>query len=223
MQDDPDGNLGGQREATAPLPVPSQDKLFCMADDKNSIFYQLIGDILKNEGGYVNNPDDPGGETNFGISKRSYPNIDMKTLTKQKASEIYLADYWNHRYDDLTVGLAYQLFDFGINAGVGRAGKMIQALVVAHGDIIDVDGGFGPATLEAVKKLNLNELEDNMKYCRQAYYNNLVRKKASNKQFLKGWSKRVHGDGLIDYPTSNLYDNALKDDKDANLFRLNWG
>ena len=58
--------------------------------------------VLKSEGGYVNDPHDPGGETNFGISKRAYPSVDIKHLTKEGAIAIYKKDYWDKiKGDDL--------------------------------------------------------------------------------------------------------------------------
>ena len=57
-------------------------------------FLEIVYDTLDHEGGYVNDPTDPGGETNYGISKRAYPKIDIKALTKHEAVKIYYKDYW---------------------------------------------------------------------------------------------------------------------------------
>ena len=65
-------------------------------------FRKAIEVILKYEGGYVNDPNDLGSETNFGISKRSYPNVDIKNLTKEQAIEIYHRDWWvRYEYDKM--------------------------------------------------------------------------------------------------------------------------
>ena len=58
-------------------------------------FDEIIDIVLEHEGGYVNDPDDPGGETNFGIAKRSHPDVDIANLTKAGAKEIYKAEYWD--------------------------------------------------------------------------------------------------------------------------------
>ena len=57
-------------------------------------FDQAFDRLISNEGGYVNNPADPGGETNWGISKRSYPDVDIANLTREGAKAIYLRDFW---------------------------------------------------------------------------------------------------------------------------------
>ena len=106
--------------------------------------------ILHHEGGYVNHPKDPGGETNLGVTKRVYEEWgrtkDMKDLTVEDVAPIYQKNYWNRvRGDDLPAGLDLCVFDFGVNAGTGRAAKFLQRLVGTT-----VDGGIGPATLRAV-------------------------------------------------------------------------
>ncbi|OJX04566.1 MAG: hypothetical protein BGO72_21375 [Burkholderiales bacterium 70-64] len=99
-------------------------------------FDRLIG----HEGGYVNDPDDPGGETKWGISKRSYPHLDIAALTREEAREIYLRDFWSRiNADRLPFSIAYQLLDFAINSGIETAVRYFQrALGVAD------DGWWGP-------------------------------------------------------------------------------
>ena len=57
-------------------------------------FEEIIDRVIESEGGYVNDPDDPGGETKYGISKRAYPEIVIKDLTIKQAKQIYYEDYW---------------------------------------------------------------------------------------------------------------------------------
>ena len=76
---------------------------------------------LELEGGYVDHPDDPGGETNFGISKRSYPHLDIRNLTREQAIQIYVRDYWDQIPADLPDGLRWMAFDSAVNHGVERA------------------------------------------------------------------------------------------------------
>lgn len=108
-----------------------------------SNFDACLAEILDHEGGYVNHPSDPGGETNMGISKRSYPHENIKGMTRARAAEIYRRDYWQPvRGDDLPAGLDLVAFDPAVNSGVSRGAKWLQgALGVAQ------DGKIGPATI----------------------------------------------------------------------------
>ena len=77
------------------------------------------------EGGYVNDPDDPGGETKYGISKRMYPSLDIANLTREQAQSIYLQDYWNRcKCDTLSWEWALCLFDCAVNQGPGAASAL---------------------------------------------------------------------------------------------------
>jgi lysozyme family protein len=90
-------------------------------------FRLAIDFTLRWEGGYSFDPDDLGGETNFGISKKSYPDLDIKALTREQAEKIYLYDYWLAvGCDGLTTPVAVAMFDTAVNIGVGRV-RTIQA------------------------------------------------------------------------------------------------
>lgn len=111
--------------------------------DFDTAFDRLIG----NEGGYVNNPNDPGGETNWGISKRSYPDVDIKSLTREEAKAIYRRDFWNRIHaDDLYDGVAFQTFDFAVNSSIETAVRYLQRAV----GVAD-DGHWGPVSAAAAK------------------------------------------------------------------------
>lgn len=87
-----------------------------------SAFERAIDFVFKWEGGYSNDPRDPGGETNFGISKRAYPNEDIKNMTRTHAAELYKRDYWNVcDCDHLPPGLSLLVFDTAVNCGTKRA------------------------------------------------------------------------------------------------------
>jgi lysozyme family protein len=107
----------------------------------DNAFNRLMG----HEGGYTNDPNDPGGETNWGISKRSYPYLDIKNLTREDARLIYHRDFWNMiNADKLFDGVAFQLFDFAVNSGINTAIRYFQrALGVAD------DGHWGPISQDA--------------------------------------------------------------------------
>lgn len=114
--------------------------------DFNLAFDRLMG----HEGGYVNNPADPGGETNWGISKRSYPDVDIKHLTREGAKAIYEDDFWNRIHaDELYDGVAFQLLDFAINSGIETAVRYYQrALGIAD------DGHWGPISRKAAAEMS---------------------------------------------------------------------
>ena len=106
--------------------------------------------ILHHEGGYVNHPKDPGGETNLGVTKRVYEEWggtkSMKDLTPEDVEPIYEKNYWDRcKCDELPNGLDLCVFDFAVNAGTGRAAKYLQKLVGAT-----ADGAIGPATMRSV-------------------------------------------------------------------------
>lgn len=113
----------------------------------DTAFDRLIG----HEGGYVNDPRDPGGETKWGISKRAYPNVDIKALTREDARKIYFRDFWQRLSANiLPDGVAFQLFDFAVNSGIETAVRYLQRAVGAADD-----GHWGPisqATLEAMEE-----------------------------------------------------------------------
>lgn len=100
-------------------------------------------------GGYTNDPRDPGGETRWGISKRSFPREDIKTLSRAKAVELYRANYWEPlRPDELPISLAIVLFDTAVNQGVATAVRLLQkACGVAQ------DGVMGPNTIAAANRM----------------------------------------------------------------------
>lgn len=112
-------------------------------------FCRCIPILLEVEGMYVNNPKDPGGETNWGISKRSYPNLDIKAITAQEAAQIYYNDFWckagcvNMQYP-----LAGYVFIDAVNMGVVEAVKLLQQQVG-----VSTDGVVGPQTLQAANAL----------------------------------------------------------------------
>ena len=147
--------------------------------------------ILHHEGGYVNHPKDPGGETNLGVTKKVYEEYggtkDMKDLLVADVAPIYIDRYWGKmKCDDLPGGLDLCVFDFGVNAGPGRAAKYLQTMI---GTV--ADGGIGPNTLAKLKEyVDANGLEKCIKdyqSARQGYYEKL----STFDTFGKGWTRRV--------------------------------
>lgn len=104
--------------------------------------------VLANEGGYVDNPADPGGETNFGISKRAYPALNIKELTRQDAVTIYERDYW--KFDGVqSQRAATKILDMAVDLGPHEATLLLQTSLNDLGVHVAVDGAWGPETLEA--------------------------------------------------------------------------
>lgn len=119
-----------------------------------SRFDEVFERVIGHEGGWVADSRDPGGETKFGISKRSYPGLDISALTVENAKLIYLADFWNVlRCDELPKPLDEFLFDFAVNSGVQTAAMALQGSVGALRD-----GNVGPRTIEAVKRHPVREV-----------------------------------------------------------------
>lgn len=107
-------------------------------------FAQLISPEY--EGGYSNDPKDPGGETKFGISKRSYPSLDIKSLTREQVKPIYKADFWGPAgCDAVPSPLKYPLFDFAVNSSPRWAVKTLQKRLG-----VLADGSLGPVTLSEI-------------------------------------------------------------------------
>jgi lysozyme family protein len=151
-------------------------------------FDEIIEVVLEHEGGYVNDPKDPGGETNFGIAKRSHPEVDIANLTKEDAKIIYYQDYWmKNRVPQLPNDLKHIYFDMCVNQGRGRAVKILQQAANAKGADLKVDGGLGPKTIGALESVEL----DRVRAYRVKYYADLVTRKPDLEKFYFGWFRRA--------------------------------
>ena len=151
-------------------------------------FDEIIEVVLHHEGGYVNDPDDPGGETNFGIAKRSHPDVDIANLTKDGAKEIYKEHYWDrNKVESLSEDLRHIYFDMCVNQGRGRAVKILQQSANAKGAELKVDGGMGPKTIAAMDGVEL----DRVRAYRVKYYADLVTRKPDLEKFYFGWFRRA--------------------------------
>ena len=176
-------------QTPAPIQAPAAAK---PADQQNSSrFDACMPFIFKAEGGYSDNPADPGGPTNFGITLatlRAYdgdPNLtaeDVKKLTPTMAKEIYRTAYWNRmQCGALPSGLDLEVFDFGVNSGPAESVKTLQRLVG-----VTQDGSVGPITLAAVRQFNVGDLIGRFAQARLAFYQSL-----NMPEFEQGWATRV--------------------------------
>lgn len=137
-----------------------------MESDKE--FQRCVVFVLEKEGGYVNHPNDPGGETKYGITKRTYPYLNIKDLTIEQAKRIYYNDYWLRGASSLSWPLNLCYFDCSVNQGTGRAKKFL-------------------AEMEQMKKDWKYFLE-----LRREHYLFLVEKNPKLKVFIKGWLNRIN-------------------------------
>ena len=117
---------------------------------------QALKQVLKYEGGKVDDPRDPGGRTAFGITQETYnawrkkqnlPKVDVFTISQADVAAIYRQEYWDRvRGDDLPSGVDFAVFDYAVNSGVSRAAKTLQGVVG-----VTQDGQIGPQTIQAAK------------------------------------------------------------------------
>lgn len=149
-------------------------------------FNEAFDRLINNEGGYSNHPDDPGGETKFGISKRSYPQINIATLTRDEAKEIYQRDFWiRGQMDSFDGAIAFQAFDAAVNHGIETAIRLLQrAAGVAD------DGHIGPITVAAIKAKTVTDMLMLFIAYRIRYWTKL----STWPTFGKGWANRAADD-----------------------------
>jgi lysozyme family protein len=147
--------------------------------------------ILRNEGGFVNNPKDPGGATNLGCTKAVWEQYvghtvtidDIKALTPTDVEPLYKTKYWDTiKGDDLPHGVDYAVFDFAINSGPSRAAKTLQSVLG-----VATDGQIGKGTLAALEEANIRDVATRICEARLAFLQSLP----TYDIFGKGWSRRV--------------------------------
>ena len=152
--------------------------------------------VLKHEGGFVHDLFDSGGITNMGVTKRVWEEFvghpvseaDMRSLTVEKVSKLYKQRYWDRvQADKLPKGVDYVVFDFAINAGVGRAVKTLQSTVGSS-----PDGVIGNQTLARVNAMDAKELVSQYSDARTDFYQGIVARKPDQARFIRGWLNRVN-------------------------------
>ena len=155
----------------------------------NNNFKECLDLVLKSEGGWVNNPADPGGETNLGVTKRvweeyvGHPVESLKKLTKEDVAPLYEQKYWRPCYGEvLPRGLDFVVFSMGVNAGPGRSVKLLQQSIGCV-----PDGVIGPTTRGLISSSNPTTLISKFSETRREYYRALK----TFPIFGKGWLARV--------------------------------
>ena len=170
---------------------------------------ELLEDLLRREGGFVNDPDDPGGATNFGITigtlsayrGKKVSIHDVKNLSRKEAREIYVQRYLvNPKIDRLPLALIPPVFDMYVNSG-SNAIKILQETLNGFGTNLIVDGANGPNTIQASRLINDlagQYLVDAYGIERRDYYYSLADRRPSSRKFARtqaggkgGWIKRA--------------------------------
>lgn len=176
-------------------------------------FENAIPVLLKHEGGYVDNPADPGGATNYGVSLRflaDYPDIgdfdgdgdvdaeDIANMSVEDAKNIYKEMWWDkYKYGNIIdQTIATKVFDASVNMGSSRAHKLLQsALNKAFGLKLTIDGVLGPATFGVINSVS-DDTEQVLltAYCDEMYgfYQRLIANKPKLKVFARGWKNRAY-------------------------------
>jgi lysozyme family protein len=157
-----------------------------------SDFNTAVNILFKHEGGYAHNPNDPGGETKYGISKRQYPDLDIKNLTKEQAAQIYFNDYWvKNKLDGLW---NQQIANFALDTVVqhGKGPKLIQEALNKSGMNVTVDNKIGSKTIDAMNHVDVKTFIQQGVLTRRAYYDSLIKNNPTLEQFRRGWYRRVN-------------------------------
>ena len=150
-----------------------------------------LAQVLKSEGGYVNNPKDPGGETNMGVTKaawstwlkRPIKDGEMAKLTVADIIPFYKALYWDKSYcNQLPTGIDYMVFDASVNMGVGQSIRLLQRSLGCV-----ADGAIGPNTMKAINDADVKTLIDKYSAQKEMFYKSL----GTFATFGRGWMNRV--------------------------------
>lgn len=172
------------------LPAPLKEKSQLMFSEK---FEKAFDNLIREEGGYVNDPVDRGGETKYGISKKSYPQLNIKELTLDMAKNIYKKDFYDkmmleHIKDD---DVATEILEECVNMGRRTATYFLQIAVTTLGANISMDGYIGRKTIDAVNDFHAHDILMMIKSLSVAHYLNLTHDYPPMQKYLKGWIKRV--------------------------------
>jgi lysozyme family protein len=150
-----------------------------------------LAQVLKSEGGYVNNPKDPGGETNMGVTKAAWSTWLKRTIMPGEMAQLTHADiipfyktlYWDKSYcNQLPTGIDYMVFDASVNMGVGQNIRLLQKSLGCV-----ADGVIGPNTMKAINDADVKTLIDKFSAQKEMFYRSL----GTFATFGKGWLRRV--------------------------------
>ncbi len=173
-------------------------------------FNQAFLLVIANEGGYVNDPDDPGGETYKGVARKIFSkwdgwikidllkrqsgfpgNLDKDVELQQDIEDFYRVNFWNKvKGDDITnQKVAESIFDFGVNAGVGTSASLAQLVVEA-----ETDGVIGQESISKINAFNSDHFLAAFTVAKIARYVNIVKKRPTSRKYFYGWVLRSLGE-----------------------------
>ncbi len=151
-------------------------------------FKLAVSKTLQHEGGYVNNLNDSGGPTKYGITQADMPGVDIASITPEQAEAYYAEHYWKPFYSQIVSQLVGEkLFDMGILFGVGTAVGILQLSLG-----ITVDHSFGPITLAHANESDETSLLKTYKANLVTHTFNIATANSKNRIFLKGWANRIN-------------------------------
>lgn len=157
-----------------------------------ALFEPTIAFTLPWEGGYVNDPTDPGGETNFGISKRAFPNVDIKNLTLEGAKALYLDKYWNANLAALLdQNVANKIFDMTVNFGPTEGLVLLENALRQMGWASSMNGKWTDLAVTQVNKSHPGDLIIELRLQSVLFYDAIVAKNPAKATFRKGWLRRA--------------------------------
>lgn len=152
-------------------------------------FDKAIIIVLTHEGGYVNDPSDSGGETNFGICKRDNPQLDIRHLTKDTATAWYKTNWWD-KYGFQRINddeLASYMFDHAVNVGMTSMTKCVQQVIG-----VTVDGQIGPQTIGAINSMYMPSMLITIQDALWRHYVKILAVHPEDEKFRKGWHSRCY-------------------------------
>lgn len=150
--------------------------------------------LLKEEGYLSDNPNDSGGLTKFGISQKSYPNLDIAKITQEEAADIYRNDFYNSLKIEMIKDekIAYEVFDYAVNGGITSSAIALQASLHYLGSKIVIDGEVG---LKTISECNSYKDQSLLLYVLTSFrmhkYFNICDKWPKNLEFFEGWARRT--------------------------------
>jgi lysozyme family protein len=152
-------------------------------------FNLAIPILLQHEGGYSNDPSDSGGETNFGICKRDYPNVDIANLTVEQATAIYKTDWWDkYGFDGINDDdLATYYFDHAVNTGIHAVTVVVQQVVGAV-----VDGQIGPHTIAIINQNYTPSMLITIQDTLWQHYLKILALHPEDEKYRDGWHNRCY-------------------------------
>ena len=156
-------------------------------------FNEAVKKTLIHEGGFVNNKFDSGGPTKYGVTQKDMPDVDISQITPEQAAAYYSEHYWKPLYAQIESQIvAEKIFDMGVLFGVGKAVKILQAVLQPAFPEVTTDGQFGPTTLNAVNQAEENSLLQGYKTALVAYTLRIVLAHPEDRDFVAGWGRRIN-------------------------------